>query len=342
MPLIRFAIVNLLKTLHTRYPIKAMTTPTQSLPDTFFQQLVSKYETAKQDNHILYNGESAIHELISIPTGPSTINFQITLLKSLMHRPDQGTKETNPFANPEPELTILDDYKQEYKLVFNKFPVVDYHFLLITKQFRPQTAPLTAAELGASFEILQTLKSQDPDREWVGFYNSGDESGASQPHKHVQFMSLPSGFVPYSKMLCDGYTDEGYIPANTVVGKYPLQDENIPFAHFLAKYPKDIDEEGLALSFAALLQRTLTVLREEQASSISYNFIMTTEYMMMIPRRSSKYKEKIGINSCGVLGLVLCKNEELLDLVKTDGCLEVIKGVCFENTSGLAETDYDY
>ncbi|KAG7662121.1 APA2 [[Candida] subhashii] len=314
---------------------------TNTLPDTFFQQLVAKYETAKGDHHILFNGESAVHELISVPTGSSTINYQITLLKSLMHRPDQGSKDKNPFANPEPELTILANYKDEFKIVFNKYPVVDYHFMLVTNEFRPQSSPLTPLELSATYEVLQALKTQDTGRDWVGFYNSGDESGASQPHKHIQFMSLPSDFVPYSKSLCDSYTEEGYIPINTIVERYPLQDGNIPFAHFLAKFPTDIDEEGLALSFAALLQRTLTVLRENQATSISYNFIMTTEYMMMIPRRSSKYKQ-IGINSCGVLGLILCKNEELLDLVKSDGCLEVTKGVCFENTSGKAETDYDY
>ena len=58
-------------------------------------------------------------------TTTTTIDVQLTLLKSLMHRPEIGTKpkiessqNLNPFLKPEPELTIVDNYNDdEFKIV---------------------------------------------------------------------------------------------------------------------------------------------------------------------------------------------------------------------------------
>ena len=66
----------------------------------------------------------------------------------------------------------------------------------------------------ATYKILQALKNQNQNQNqnqnldqntenWFAFYNCGPESGASQPHKHIQFMTLPSReqFKPYAETL---------------------------------------------------------------------------------------------------------------------------------------------
>ena len=140
-----------------------------------------------------------------------------------MHRPEIGTKPKNEssqksesISKPEPELTIVDNYNDdEFKIVFNKFPVVPRHFMLITKEFKSQNTPLSPSELMATYKILQALKNQNQNLDqnaenWFAFYNCGPESGASQPHKHIQFMTLPSceQFKPYAETLFQNKEDD--------------------------------------------------------------------------------------------------------------------------------------
>ncbi|KAK6456343.1 5',5'''-P-1,P-4-tetraphosphate phosphorylase [Scheffersomyces xylosifermentans] len=316
-----------------------------TVPTDFYERLTDKYEEAVNNGHIIFNGGSATTESVKQKVGNSTIDFQLTLLKSLQHRPDNGTKAENPFAKPEPELTILNNYgaTDEFRVVFNKFPVVPKHFMIITKEFKSQNTPLAPNELQGILSMLrELLKATNNDERWFAFYNSGPESGASQPHKHIQFMTFPdkNEFVAYPEQLAS--TSEPFLPN---VKQEPLQNPDLPFAHFVARLPDNLDDlenDDLNLFFASLLQRSLTVSRQNDADHISYNFVMTTKYMMIVPRRSALYKMKLGINSCGVVGLVLCKNEELFDLVKADGPENILKEVGFPNTAGQGSDEYHY
>ncbi|KAI3403100.1 APA2 [Candida oxycetoniae] len=314
------------------------------IPEDFYETLNEKYEQAVKNNHILFNGDAAVNELVKVKASELTIDFQLTLLTSLAHKPEQGDRESNPFEKPEPELTILNNYgpNKEFRVVFNKFPVVPLHFLLVTKEFQSQNSPLSPAELFASYKILSKVveKSKRNNSEWFAFFNCGPESGASQPHKHIQFMIQPPPsmqFKPYAETLA--------LQAETVSAKSkPFQSNNLPFAHFLIKLPDEshVDENVLATSFTALLQRTLTVLRSNEQKQISYNFIMTPSYMLMVPRATAKYEGKLGINSCGFQGLILCKNEELFEMVKQKGPLDILRAVGFPNTTDIPEDEYHY
>lgn len=312
------------------------------LPDDFCSDLYSKYETAMDAKNLVFNGEFATHNRLEREIDGKAYEFELTLLKSLQQRPEVGNVNDNPFAKPEPELTVLPSFgsKDEFRIVFNKFPVVPGHFMLITKDFKPQTTPLSPNELVATISILKKLKESDLGKKWFAFYNSGPESGASQPHKHIQFMTLPDGFAPFADNLANG--SDAFIPNQM---REPLQDKHLPFAHYVARLPDNSDEiteELLAMTYLSLLQRTLTVLKENESSQISYNFCATTKYMMLIPRSSGKYEDIMGINSCGFMGLFLCKNDELFDMVKENGPENILKSIGFPNTSERPSADYHY
>jgi len=77
----------------------------------------------------------------------------------------------------------------------NKFAVVPLHFLLVTKHFESQTFPLTPPQLIAAYQVLLSFydakrSADSPAGELLCFYNCGEMSGASQPHKHVQVSGL--------------------------------------------------------------------------------------------------------------------------------------------------------
>lgn len=312
------------------------------VPADFYSKLTAKYEAALKDHHLVFNGESATSEIIERTVNDTTIDYQLTLLHSLQHRPENGKKEDNPFAKPEPELTILDTFgvDEEFRVVFNKFPVVPYHFMVVSKEFKLQDTPLSPTELAATFSLLKHLKKSNKAKNWFAFYNCGPQSGASQPHKHIQFMTLPDNYVPHAELVAN--KSQPFIPS---AKEEPLQDASVPYAHFIGRLPDDLSslsDDDLTMYFVSLLQRTLTVLRDSGQKHISYNVVITTKYLMLVPRSSAKYEDLLGINSCGVVGLFLCKNEELLNKVKNVGPEKLLEAVGFPNTSGEGTDEYHY
>jgi ATP adenylyltransferase len=77
-----------------------------------------------------------------------------------------------------------------YNLVLNKFPIIPDHFILATKSFKEQTGLLEEEDLGAAYACLRAYK--DNGKDLYGFFNSGEFSGASQAHRHIQFLPVES------------------------------------------------------------------------------------------------------------------------------------------------------
>uniref|UniRef100_A0A7S3QRK2 HIT domain-containing protein n=1 Tax=Dunaliella tertiolecta TaxID=3047 RepID=A0A7S3QRK2_DUNTE len=95
----------------------------------------------------------------------------------------------DPFLPPEPQL-LVGELSDSHLLVLNKFNVVRHHVLVVTKAFQAQHDPLNAHDLGAVWTVLKGM-SQGRHSGGLAFYNSGEFSGRSQPHKHLQVVPLP-------------------------------------------------------------------------------------------------------------------------------------------------------
>ena len=85
---------------------------------------------------------------------------------------------------------VLEQVRKSFLLVLNIFPVIPDHFILATKDFKQQTDLLEKDDLEAAYACLKAYK--DNGEELFGFFNSGDHSGASQPHRHIQFLPVES------------------------------------------------------------------------------------------------------------------------------------------------------
>ena len=303
-----------------------------SLPSDFTNILEQKFEKAAADGELEFNGKGATTEVVHLPH----MDVQYTMLPSLMKRPENGQQKKNPFLEPEPALTIVEDFGKEdqFRLVFNKYPVVPCHFMLLTKEFKSQDTPLLPEELEAIYSVCKHVGN-----DWFAFFNCGPELGASQPHKHVQFMKKPLGeFISFADRLAD--SSSSFLPNNK---NEPLQNGNLPFAHFVARLPDgDMTADDLLMYYMLLVSRAATVLRDNDVTKMSYNFLMTPKWMMVVPRKLGVYHEKLGLNSCGMLGLFLCKNTQLHDLVKDDGPEQILAEVCFPSTAGQKSDDYHY
>jgi ATP adenylyltransferase len=95
-------------------------------------------------------------------------------------------KDTVPVGvPPEPELTV-GGVGPTHVAVLNKYPVIDRHLLIVTREFAHQEALIDTADFAALAAVMREFPS-------LGFYNGGKTAGASQPHKHLQVVPLPLG-----------------------------------------------------------------------------------------------------------------------------------------------------
>lgn len=63
---------------------------------------------------------------------------------------------------------------------------------------------------------------------------------------------------------------------------------------------------------------------------LSYNFVMTTDWMFVSPRSKDDFIEdgyKIAVNSTGMVGLLLTKSQEESDFIERVGPLTILSNV---------------
>ncbi|KAF3910195.1 hypothetical protein ABW21_db0201618 [Orbilia brochopaga] len=152
----------------------------------------------------IHFSETEVHNL-----SHDGINYQIRYAPNLLKKP--GAKSTkdeparprpNPFLPPDAALYLTPIQSTHY-VVLNKFPVHAGHFVLATNDLQHQNHSLTPSDFSAILSVLRDWSAGGEDGADVpddarrqsslyGFFNSGVNSGASQPHRHVQFLPLTS------------------------------------------------------------------------------------------------------------------------------------------------------
>ncbi|KAI8060552.1 HIT-like domain-containing protein [Gongronella butleri] len=285
------------------------------------------------------------------------IEFQINYVPTLAKKPvpssihpEKGKKPVNPFLNPDPGL-IVQSY-DHYHLLLNKFCVVPYHLLIVTKEFQDQSQPLLPPDLLIAWRTMQEAYTTPG----LIFYNCGDESGASQQHKHVQLIPLDGkGIQPPIQALFNKIDN----PKHGEI--YSLNE--LPFVHVLllldAKVLENKDdeivEEYLGEMFFGLLDAMFQQLRiadpeRPRGTKASYNFIMTSRYMMLVPRRaecgvlksSSGNVLRLSMNSMSFAGFLLAKTrEERSTLQYTNDLLAFLTQLGYERKSPETEQEME-
>lgn len=120
--------------------------------------------------------------------------------------------------NNRPPQQLIKELGKDWELLVNPYPILPYHFTIVSKHHRPQHFDLNSA-----FELADQLEGM------VVFYND-DGAGASAPD-HAHFQAVPIEEIPVLNHL-DSHWDNRYefsFPfrvffdlANEDLGKYPL------------------------------------------------------------------------------------------------------------------------
>ena len=257
------------------------------------QRIKQVYSIAKSNGNLL-ELESKVHRIEE-----KGMEFIVRLSTGFQKKIDNNFAKTleNPFLPVNEHLKITEiDSQKGHTVVLNKFCVVPYHFLLVTNDYESQNSLLDLSD----FDAIEKCFKNSNGEKLVAFYNCGPDSGASQPHKHIQF-------IPYKDLPVESQISKSTIP-------------NFTFTHEFQKVT-DFDSESLHQTFSKMVN-TLSI-------PTSFNFLMTPEWMLLVPRKTSN-TNSIFMNSVGFLGWILVKTEEQLDIVKKVGPLTLLHELTFK------------
>jgi len=213
-------------------------------------------------------------------------------------------KPGNPFAEPEPDL-LVGDVSDTHRALLNKYHVIENHLLVVTRQFVAQEVLLDLAD----FEALVACMPRDGHA--IGFYNAGRGSGASQPHKHVQVVTLP--LTPWRDLPMEALIDDG---------------TKLPFRHALERTTTREPAQMLACYRELLGRIGVRATREGGVDRQSgpYNLVIAPRWMMAVPRSRDDF-EGVAINSIAYCGALFVREKHQLDAVRRTGPMEVLAQV---------------
>lgn len=227
----------------------------------------------------------------------------------------------NPFLPYDPALFVA-DVTTEHVALLNKFSLVARHLIVVTRRFEHQERLLDAGDFIALAACLREYPA-------LGFYNGGPAAGASQPHRHLQFVPLPEDGTALAPLLAAApRTDSPFaLPA-------------LGFRHAFA-WLGDWAAAGIDTA-AATLQRAYAGLlaatgigRLECADgawqSLPYNLLATQRWMLVVPR-SRECFGSVSVNALGFAGALFARDAASYEQLRQAGPLAVLRGVALPST----------
>jgi ATP adenylyltransferase len=231
-------------------------------------------------------------------------------------------KDFNPFLPYEEDL-FVGNLSATHLCLLNKFNVVDHHLLMVTRAFEEQEDWLNLRDFEAMWLTLTEVDG-------LVFYNAGQSAGASQRHKHLQLVPLPSTSegvrVPIESLF-------GGVKSEHSMNEHRVSTLRLPFRHALIRWEEVAGSPVAAAQVT--LERYYTLLRavgllEGEVTgtrqSAPYNLLATREWMLLVPRSQPSFNS-IAINSLGFAGALLVRNQEQMAILKECSPLTVLQNV---------------
>ncbi|KAA1476064.1 hypothetical protein DENSPDRAFT_806627 [Dentipellis sp. KUC8613] len=347
----------------------------------------SSFEKARTAGDLLFF-PSEVHE-----HEDCGVKFEIRLCPALLHKPNLPTphfdaasieaaavaKKPDPFAPPYNSTLYVGEFKDEeedieYAILLNKYSVVPNHFLMVTKDYQSQASPLIPSDLKHAYSIL--LAARKAGQHFFAFYNCGDQSGASQPHKHLQFIPIEEEDGPPLERVARAARIESertcadrfaILPSHltpnadalphpsliAIIADKPFALPNLPFANHIRRLSippsasADELEHKLAGAFMELLDLCISTVRlaeDHPAGMPSYNVVLTLQHLYVLPRRwethvLSATGDPLSINALGFAGMLLVKSHEELEAVRLEGPAAILRAVGCQSVHEIQVND---
>ena len=239
-----------------------------------------------------------------------------------------ASRAVSPFVDPDPAL-LVSTALPGHNVLLNKFPVVPRHLLLCTKAYADQREHLTRADC-AALEALAGTAFGDDGAGALCFYNCGEDSGASQGHKHMQLVPRAAP-QPY-------FLDTLVARASAAehrAGRLACFD----FEHAFVRL--DRARPGCLHAAYTGLLRALGIAPDAAPGTphTSYNMLCTADWLFVVPRRAECWAGvlptdppctvRTSVNSLGFAGSILVRDEAAYRYLHTVGPLPVLRAITF-------------
>lgn len=219
-----------------------------------------------------------------------------------------------------PSLVVRDRLFDNYALILNKFPVLDGHALLVTRDFAPQGGRITKLDLDAFHRCVTAAKA-------IGFYNSHAIAGSSQPHRHFQLVPLaswpaaPGIFAAVDALPHEFWRWNSKAPFFPHVVRLPFL---VDVAHGLVRLPSRltfaIDFAANTGGFADALLRSYVALATDLAildhvNDQPHNILLAEHWILVVKRQEPAYMG-ISVNGLAFSGTLVVRDAALFDQLR--------------------------
>lgn len=281
----------------------------------------------RRSQHAIESG--ALHSIDTVATTveASGVRFVIRQVSSVARKASERRRQdgedkassADPFLPYDPDLFVA-DVSATHVALLNKFNIVDHHLVISTRAFEDQDNLLGLTDFEAWCACLAEFDG-------LGFYNAGNEAGASQRHKHMQIVPLPLGLdgtgVPIETLFADAKPGE---QASTL--------PQLPFEHAFTWLTPSAPEHAALAAFeryeALLDVLGLGVQRDDACTCppqrAPYSLLLTPRWMLLVPR-TTECVEGISINALGFAGSLVVRDAGQMDTIRRLGPLEVLRRV---------------
>ncbi|CBQ73725.1 related to APA2-ATP adenylyltransferase II [Sporisorium reilianum SRZ2] len=343
-----------------------------SIPDSDLKSLAT--EVKKKFDVAIAEGNAYFYpsEKITLQESEATgVVWQIRTVPALLKKPKANDAPSEPkpqqnesdvFAPPYVPNLLVKELGADHVVLLNKFCVVPQHFLMVTREFESQDLPPSPATLALAYRIVSAHRSSAT--ELLAFYNCGATAGASQPHRHLQFVQCPpldttSDEAVSSGRLSDDEQErivdaEHKVPVEALLERIERDGKEhdsvhalpVPWQHFVAlpapsaARMSDADmERYVGNKFMGLLDalfRARMFASTGASGRPAFNVLLTKRAMHLIPRSQEEFTRlpgkgddgKVGnlsINALGYAGFMLTRSiEEQHALKEVEGGVEEV------------------
>ena len=215
----------------------------------------------------------------------------MNLFKTLPRRP-------NPLLPPfDTDIHVCDlNEGAHHHILINKFMQCKGHIVISSmEKDAEQGSDLNISDFCAFEQVFSSFNYDG-----ILYYNSGKNSGCTQPHKHIQYTPIKE----------------------TPILESMSKNEKLPFYYHVKKIDGQITSEKMFSVYKDLLETA-----KEDPPHDSYNFIISNGYAFYVPRSKTEFKCGTHLNSIAVSGNfpVWDWSDEAL----TKEPLSVLEYICF-------------
>ena len=234
--------------------------------------------------------------------------------------------DEDPFAKEVCGQVYIESLSNTHALLYNKFPLVPSHVLVVTKEMEPQMSLINKDDFYAALKVMKALNC-------FIFFNGGAAAGASQKHKHLQ--AIPYDSFPNQSIPLNAIIEATQGKKNYVKGVEYRTIDPFKFRHILCKFEGNFvsatncwNIEKQAKMLEDVYMECLRRLDNDKLQ-LAYNFILTKHWLFVVLRKCEVALGMVKINAVGFTGSFAVRSDEEYEFIRKQDPFNVLQSVTF-------------